>query len=813
MKLKPKLLIFVSLQILIIQGLSTSLYAAEIKGRVVNTVDSQPLPFAQVIYSSGKRGTSSNIDGWFSIPDTVRFMHLSYIGFHSINVSREKLQKGELIIRMIPMENEVLPVTGSTKDNAGLRIMKRVVENRGKNDPEKYNSYQYTSFQKFSLAPISLMTKVPHDTSLRVINQPFVGNALFSMETLSRKKMLQPDHKNEEIISAKVTGERKEPYLLLANQIQDLPVNAEFFTILDHSYLSPVSQYALIKYYFAVTDTFLNAGNDTVFTIRFNPKKRKSPIGLNGVMQINSHGYAVQSLMAERPLADKKVSALSIQQQYDLLPDGKWFPGEQITIVRFTLKSAANKDSVKRNRVRINNEFEAINRTSYYQREINLPLKPEDFPKYKVTINPNLRESAEKTIDSLQHEPFVKKDTIANPSPESISEANDLITKSKLIRLLAEGKIPVGYFNINYDRLFSYNLYEGIKLGVGAESNRRLSRYFTVGGYVTYGLKDKSVRQGEWFDIYPKGYYDFRVHLGYRDMNMEFGEPEFLEKKSLLNPEFFRSLLIENMYATQRFSLGVEVMPFQELNTYLFTDISNNSARQTNPFLVQHIFSPFNLVRAGLSLRYAPGITFIKDPDMMIENTTPKSDWFLNVIQGMNVFQGEYQYTKIEFKGKFHFQLSSKSMTSITLRAGHISDHGPITEYFNGYGSYVSAFSLIAQNSFTTMRQNEFGAADYSSIFLRHDLGLWFLSSGHKFNPDFVLAQNLGFGSLGNSNRILFGLNDFRKGYYESGFEINNILRMEFLSWGLGIYYRYGPYSLPNFGDNFAYKFGFIFKL
>jgi len=805
MKLEPKLLIF-GLFILILQGLAVELYAEDIKGRVVNAIDNQPLPFVHVIYSSAKRGTSSNIDGWFSIPDTISFIRLSYNGFHSINVKREKLQAGELIIRMNPLENEVSPVTNSTRNSAGLRIMKKVVENRGKNDPEKYDSYQYTSFQKFSLTPISLLKKESRDTSITAANQPFVGNPLFLMETLSRMKMLQPDHRNEEIISAKVAGERKEPYILLADQIQNLPVNEEFFTILDRSYLSPVSQYALKRYYYAVTETFLNNNNDTVFVIRFNPKKKKSAIGLRGVMQINSHGYAVQSLITERQITDKKVSALSIQQQYDLLPDGKWFPGEQITTIRFTQKS-------ERRRTRSSNELEAINRTSFYQREINPPLKPTDFPKYKVTINPNLRESAEKAKDSLQHEPFVKKDTIANPSPESISEANDLISKSKLIRLLAEGRIPVGYFNINYDRLFSYNLYEGIKLGVGAESNRRLSRYFTVGGYVTYGLKDKSVRQGEWFDIYPKGYYDFRVHLGYRDMNMEFGEPEFLEKKSLLNPEFFRSLLVENMYATQRYSIGVEVKPFQELNTYLFTDVSDNNARKANPFLIQHLFPPFRLARVGLLLRYAPGITFIKDPDMLIENTLPKSDWYLNVIQGINSFQGQYSYTKLEFKGKFHFKLSSNSMTSITWRAGHMSDHAPITEYFNGYGSYVSAFSLMAQNSFLTMRQNEFGAADYSAIFLRHDLGLWFLPSGRKFNPDFVLAQNIGFGSMGNSNRVQFGMNDFRKGYYESGFEINNILRMDFLSWGLGVYYRYGPYSLPNFGDNFAYKFGFIFKL
>jgi hypothetical protein len=56
-------------------------------------------------------------------------------------------------------------------------------------------------------------------------------------------------------------------------------------------------------------------------------------------------------------------------------------------------------------------------------------------------------------------------------------------------------------------------------------------------------------------------------------------------------------------------------------------------------------------------------------------------------------------------------------------------------------------------------------------------------------------------------------MNDFRKGYYESGFEINNLLKMDILSWGLGVYYRYGPYHLPTFSDNMAYKFGLYITL
>ena len=48
------------------------------------------------------------------------------------------------------------------------------------------------------------------------------------------------------------------------------------------------------------------------------------------------------------------------------------------------------------------------------------------------------------------------------------------------------------------------------------------------------------------------------------------------------------------------------------------------------------------------------------------------------------------------------------------------------------------------------------------------------------------------------------------KGYYESGLEFNNLLSNKIgsitASIGLGTYYRYGPYSLDGFENNFALK-------
>lgn len=383
----------------------------------------------------------------------------------------------------------------------------------------------------------------------------------------------------------------------------------------------------------------------------------------------------------------------------------------------------------------------------------------------------------------------------------------------QMIRMMAEGKISMGYFHIEYNRLFGYNLYEGIKLGLGGETNRLLSRYFTIGGYFSVGLKDGSLRHGEWFDIFPTGLSDYRIHLGYTDMNMEFGGPEFLETPSLLNPESFRLLLINNMFQQKRFTAGLEFRPFNELNLYLFGDMSENTARQNTLFLSNHIFNPTSLTRTGLQLRYSPGIKLSMEDGRLTEITAPRSDYYVTLIQGYTMFYGDYSYTRLELKGIFHLPSSKAGNTTVMFRGGIMSQNAPIMELFNGYGSFAGTFTLLAPFSFATMRLNEFASANFTAIHIRHDISQWLFPRKVKNSPSLIIAQNMGIGQLNDKYLTQLNLRDYRKGFFESGLELNNLFRMGYLSWGTGIYYRYGPCHLSPVHTNFAYKFGFNIKL
>ena len=78
------------------------------------------------------------------------------------------------------------------------------------------------------------------------------------------------------------------------------------------------------------------------------------------------------------------------------------------------------------------------------------------------------------------------------------------------------------------------------------------------------------------------------------------------------------------------------------------------------------------------------------------------------------------------------------------------------------------------------------------------------------FKPQLVLITRSTFGDMKNIARHeQLSFSTLEKGYYESGFELNNLI----LGFGLSFAYRYGPYHLSNFEDNFAFKFTFNINL
>ena len=214
---------------------------------------------------------------------------------------------------------------------------------------------------------------------------------------------------------------------------------------------------------------------------------------------------------------------------------------------------------------------------------------------------------------------------------------------------------------------------------------------------------------------------------------------------------------------------------------------------------------------AGVGFRFAYKENFLKSPLGMISLGTKYPIVWGNITQGFNsLLNGEFTYTKYDLKISKDFHIPQAGYSSIAVLAGYVQGNVPYGLLYNGKGSYEQLtfqnFPLAVDNSFETMRINEFLSSRYVNLFYSHNFQSFLFRHKH-FRPELKLVSHAGWGMLDNP-QSQFGIayKTMTKGYYESGMEINSLLKSSIFRVGVGAYYRYGPYSLSTPKDNLAVK-------
>jgi hypothetical protein len=257
-------------------------------------------------------------------------------------------------------------------------------------------------------------------------------------------------------------------------------------------------------------------------------------------------------------------------------------------------------------------------------------------------------------------------------------------------------------------------------------------------------------------------------------------------------------------------SLGFRALKYLSAQVYMNqsrtvpTNDYGYSLKDENPMILINLFY---INETGVRFRYAFGETFMKSPrGNMFSMGTRYPVVNLNIAKGTSWFGGAFEYLRTELKVTKVFQSRSWGHTRMAFMAGAVTGEAPYGKLYAGRGSY-GTFALETEQSFGTMRFNEFLSDRFVSLFIKQDFGSLLFKPRGKFRPEIALVQNIGFGKLvqaGPHKNITY--RTMEKGYYEGGLLINNIFRLSYLSYGMGALYRYGPYAFDKPIDNFAFK-------
>jgi hypothetical protein len=804
---------------------STSAQTYQFKGKVLDKQTKKELPFVAVSIVGESKGTQTDIDGRFSLISTneeivVRFQ---YVGYLAKEVRLKKSIENEITLSI--KENNIREVQIIAGENPANKIIKKVIEHKNENNPEKLSSFKYTSYNKFvftgkedtAIFPRAIKHKISKldstsknyqyqkDSILNRIAKEkkstdslFEKQHLFITETVTQRDFLFPEKNKEQIKAVKISGLKNPMFVLIASQFQSFSFYKDYMKVLDKNYLSPISKGSTEKYFFALEDTLLQ-NDDSVFVISFKPGKGKNFDGLKGVLYINKDGYAVQNVIAEPEKSS--YFKIKVQQQYEKI-SGVWFPTQ------------LNTDLHLGSSVQIENRtMIGIGRTYIKDIEIGVDQTKKKFDGVVIDYD---RKSIKNNSDSLLNK--YRVDTLDRLEKQtyyivdSIGKAEKLDEKAKLFDVITKGYIPYGYIQFDLKRIISsYNDYEGIRLGLGIGTSEKFSKYFNTEAYFGWGTKDHQFKYGGSLTvpIFLKQDIEWKASIS-KDV-IESGGTFFRgDKKTKFDT--YRNILVNNMDWQEGIESQLSIRSQKYLLHYLYASQYKRSA--TNAYFFTHDASLLNVFETreiGISTRWAYRETFMRQSKQRISLGTKYPVVWFNMAYAKSIddnWKGDYW--KFDLSIKKAFTIRNVGITHVLLSGGYIKGSVPYPFAYTGRSNYNGSFSLASQGYFETMRMNEFLSTQQVSLFVLHDFGKLLYQSKY-IKPGIAISTAYGIGSLSNTTQhtgVVF--KTMEKGYSESGLLLSDLLVLKSNIYntglGLGIYYRYGAYKNIAEKDNLAFK-------
>ncbi len=395
---------------------------------------------------------------------------------------------------------------------------------------------------------------------------------------------------------------------------------------------------------------------------------------------------------------------------------------------------------------------------------------------------------------------------------ETNKQEQDSIKKAQFIKHIGNGYLPTKYFNFDLRYLIKFNQYEGIRTGLGGVTTKSFSKAIQLNAYTVYGFRDQTFKYsiGGGFKLSKTS--NSWLSASYTDDLQETGSTKFLTDKRLF--QFFEPRLLNislfHKHITKAIALDYEISP--HLTTE--TEVAQSAIDPTYSyhFIVNNkAYHNFNLSTAKISLQWSPFSTFKFTDQGVVETKNGYPKFTFQYTKSLkNVLDGDFNFSKIDFRAIQRFGKATDYYSEIILVGGIANGNTPLTHLYHAYPNNINKvtimqrFSVAGNNSFETMFFNEFFSDRFFTLQFKHYVKPFYISE--RFKPQLVLTTRYALGNISNPERhqdITFG--SLKNGYTESGFELNKLL----FGFGLSFTYRYGAYHLPKVDDNIALKFTF----
>jgi hypothetical protein len=802
-----------------------------ILGSVADAVTGQRLPFVNVSFNRSGVGTITDSLGNFVLETNRRFdfFQVSMVGYATETLPVVPGVTEEIDILLRPLSYELGMVTVLPGENPAFRILRKVIENKPLNTPERLDAYEYGVYHRvrfdlnnftekaknnFILRPFDYIWDYADTTDKGVSYLPILMTET-SREVYYRKS---PQARKEVIRGRKDYKFFRAPRIM--EFVQDMYIDPNIYdnyvVILDKSFPSPINDYYKRNYRFVLMDSLVQVDGRSCYHIAFRPKG-KSDVAFTGEMFIDDSTYAVVQVDVEFSIEANInfVRNYWIRQNYALVEGKQWFLTRSQVLGDFT---------VVENSKEMTGFF---GRKTTELRDIRMNRPREDG--FYSALDPVVeQDSAYARSDAFWAKE--RPDTLSVQEQELIGMVDRLNTDPKwkrteaVIRLVAEGHLELGPIDLgNVFTFYSWNTVEGHRAKLGFRTNRHFSETVRLSGYAAYGFGDQRWKGGGTIDFVFPEKRSRRTEFGasYRNDLMQQGRGEGQLSLDHVLTSFvrisgaFRRMMAEQVeaHAERQWFTGfsTRVGMFRDRFSPLERDFALRASDGGTTLAPHFTASGLRVgLRFGWGQKLLPADYHAVDSSFFSHRFPTVS---LDVAAGFRgLYGGQFDYQHLRLKVQHRQRANKLGYLQVLAEGGIILGTVPFPLL---HSPTANPLVFNDDRSFNLMNYMEFATDRYVSLQLEHHFEGFFFNRipGVRLLKlrEFVFAKAF-YGALSAANAHgPFVLPDDMEAmthpYVEVGFGIENILKIARIDFTWRLTHLDGPNVMP-----FIVKPSFYFR-
>lgn len=708
-------------------------------------------------------------------------------------------------------------------DAKALQLLDEVNKRFKENSPKSLESYQFTGYSKLS---------IDVDRDSVQIFKAFLEKRKDSLTKLKRDFKQKEKKKKDSLIGEDFTETMQQSQMFLWEKASKYKFSQKYGekTVIEDNRMSgfqnPIYEFLAVNvsnlnriprqispenrkiYNYYMADTISLEGRKT-YVIKFkeiNNKLRQNPRKFNGKIYIDSENFALKKIESNSKKANEG-NVISVWKPIN----NKWFldyeelkikaGSQDYTVVK---KDSAKKGEKSHAIVKKFGNYLYV-KNIFFDFKINPELPSEELSGYSLEI----KNTDGKLLSQYRTDSLSQREEATYVKIDQFVQKNNFDKKISFITNLLKGNLRYKMIDIDLNRLFEVNRYEGVRLGAGIKLNEKFSTTFSPDFYFGYGFRDHTWKYGGGIDLKLSQKRTSILRLEYINDVFAAGRlSKTFWDNAMKTPDIGLDIYNLNFYKSEQFGISYTYDLSNTLSAKLIASKEQQNA--LFPYQYKNMGSSFENFNTTLSLKYSPNDKNLMTPAGKYTYEKGFPQIFVNFEIGSEMFGGQLNYQRIDALAIHQFR-NKMGITNIKLFGGFSNGTAPIWKNFeitgqtNANGNLRSKINTPSMLGFVTMPSGVFYTDRFVALQVSQLLPFQFKFGG-KRTSSIQVEYQAAIGNHSNPSDHQFNFQVLNRPYQEIGFVWNRFLGT---SLGVGASYRIGHYQTSEFKDNIGIQLKF----